>query len=71
MSSRSHLPRNVAVIVVAAVALIVAAALLDHVGLAIAIAILMGGIVLVAVPLVVVHFDEHPDRLGPHGSGHA
>jgi len=69
MKTQSHMVRNVVVVAGAVVALVVAAAVLEGGALATMVALFSLGMAVLVLPLVVIHFDEHEERLDHRGLG--
>ena len=67
MNRQSHMTRNVVLVAGALIALVVAAALLEGGALATMVALFALGIVVLVLPLVVIRFDEHDERLDHRG----
>lgn len=64
MRARSHIIRNVVLTLGIVVGLTVAAAIIENGALAITVALVALAAITLVLPLVVIHYDEHDERLG-------
>jgi hypothetical protein len=59
----NHLIRNARLALIGVAALVVAATLLEGGALGIIVALVALGVAAAVLPVIVIHYDEHPDRL--------